>query len=304
MSKFSSAVRSMRLRTLPLSLSGVCLGMMLAASDYRVPWTVILFTALTTVSLQVLSNLSNELGDYYHGTDTKDRLGPSYGMMEGGLTVSEMKMLIGGAIVLCIVFGLLMIRSSFGTLLSLESVCLMMLGGAAISGAMKYTLGRNPYGYQGLGDIFVFIFFGLVAVLGSYFVAAHIIPSWIFLLPACTIGFFSIGVLNVNNIRDMETDAENRITVAIKLGEKKAKVYQTVLIVLGWICMIAFCLLRFFDPWHYLFVLTLPLFIAHVKGVWKYSGRELDKMLPLLVMSTFAFAILAGFGFLKFLLFQ
>ncbi len=304
MSKFSSAVRSMRLRTLPLSLSGVCLGMMLAASDYRVPWTVILFTALTTVSLQVLSNLSNELGDYYHGTDTKDRLGPSYGMMEGGLTVSEMKMLIGGAIALCIVFGLLMIRSSFGTLLSLESVCLMMLGGAAISGAMKYTLGRNPYGYQGLGDIFVFIFFGLVAVLGSYFVAAHIIPSWIFLLPACTIGFFSIGVLNVNNIRDMETDAENRITVAIKLGEKKAKIYQTVLIVLGWICMIAFCLLRFFDPWHYLFVLTLPLFIMHVKGVWKYSGRELDKMLPLLVMSTFAFALLAGFGFLKFLLFR
>ena len=294
----------MRLRTLPLSLSGVCLGLMLAASDYRVPWTVILFTALTTVSLQVLSNLSNELGDYYHGTDTKDRLGPSYGMMEGGLTVSEMKMLIGGAIALCIVFGLLMIRSSFGTLLSLESVCLMMLGGAAISGAMKYTLGRNPYGYQGLGDIFVFIFFGLVAVLGSYFVAAHIIPSWIFLLPACTIGFFSIGVLNVNNIRDMETDAENRITVAIKLGEKKAKIYQTVLIVLGWICMIAFCLLRFFDPWHYLFVLTLPLFIMHVKGVWKYSGRELDKMLPLLVMSTFAFALLAGFGFLKFLLFR
>ena len=304
MSKFSSAVRSMRLRTLPLSLSGVCLGMMLAASDYRVPWTVILFTALTTVSLQVLSNLSNELGDYYHGTDTKDRLGPSYGMMEGGLTVSEMKMLIGGAMALCIVFGLLMIRSSFGTLLSLESVCLMMLGGAAISGAMKYTLGRNPYGYQGLGDIFVFIFFGLVAVLGSYFVAAYIIPSWIFLLPACTIGFFSIGVLNVNNIRDMETDAENRITVAIKLGEKKAKIYQTVLIVLGWICMIAFCLLRFFDPWHYLFVLTLPLFIMHVKGVWKYSGRELDKMLPLLVMSTFAFALLAGFGFLKFLLFR
>ena len=116
--------------------------------------------------------------------------------------------------------------------------------------------------------------------------------------------FFSIGVLNVNNIRDMETDAGNRITVAIKLGEKKAKIYQTVLIVLGWICMIVFCLLRFFDPWHYLFVLTLPLFIMHVKGVWKYSGRELDKMLPLLVMSTFAFALLAGFGFLKFLLFR
>ena len=303
MSKFSSAVRSMRLRTLPLSLSGVCLGMLLAASDYHVSLTVAIFTILTTVSLQVLSNLSNELGDHYHGTDTADRLGPNYGLMEGGLKVSDMKLLIGGAILCCIVFGLLMIRASFGTLFSLESVCLMMLGAAAISGAMKYTLGRNPYGYQGLGDIFVFIFFGLVSVLGSYFVAAHTIPSWIFLLPATSIGLFSVGVLNVNNIRDMKTDAENRVTVAIRLGEKRARIYQTVLIVMGWVCMIAFCLLRFFDPWHYLFVLTLPMYIKHVSGVWKLNGKDLDRMLPLLVISTFLFAVLAGFGFVKFLIF-
>ncbi len=303
MSKFSSAVRSMRLRTLPLSLSGVCLGMLLAASDYHVSLTVAIFTILTTVSLQVLSNLSNELGDYYHGTDTADRLGPNYGLMEGGLKVSDMKLLIGGAILCCIVFGLLMIRASFGTLFSLESVCLMMLGAAAISGAMKYTLGRNPYGYQGLGDIFVFIFFGLVSVLGSYFVAAHTIPSWIFLLPATSIGLFSVGVLNVNNIRDMKTDAENRVTVAIRLGEKRARIYQTVLIVMGWVCMIAFCLLRFFDPWHYLFILTLPMYIKHVSGVWKLNGKDLDRMLPLLVISTFLFAVLAGFGFVKFLIF-
>ncbi len=303
MSKFSSAVRSMRLRTLPLSLSGVCLGMLLAASDYHVSLTVAIFTILTTVSLQVLSNLSNELGDYYHGTDTADRLGPNYGLMEGGLKVSDMKLLIGGAILCCIVFGLLMIRASFGTLFSLESVCLMMLGAAAISGAMKYTLGRNPYGYQGLGDIFVFIFFGLVSVLGSYFVAAHTIPSWIFLLPATSIGLFSVGVLNVNNIRDMKTDAENRVTVAIRLGEKRARIYQTVLIVMGWVCMIAFCLLRFFDPWHYLFILTLPMYIKHVSGVWKLNGKDLDRMLPLLVISTFLFAVFAGFGFVKFLIF-
>ena len=303
MSKFSSAVRSMRLRTLPLSLSGVCLGMLLAASDYHVSLTVAIFTILTTVSLQVLSNLSNELGDYYHGTDTADRLGPNYGLMEGGLKVSDMKLLIGGAILCCIVFGLLMIRASFGTLFSLESVCLMMLGAAAISGAMKYTLGRNPYGYQGLGDIFVFIFFGLVSVLGSYFVAAHTIPTWIFLLPATSIGLFSVGVLNVNNIRDMKTDAENRVTVAIRLGEKRARIYQTVLIVMGWVCMIAFCLLRFFDPWHYLFFLTLPMYIKHVSGVWKLNGKDLDRMLPLLVISTFLFALLAGFGFVKFLIF-
>ena len=294
----------MRLRTLPLSLSGVCLGILLAESDYHVKLSAALFTILTTVCLQILSNLCNELGDYLHGTDNSVvRQGPHYSLLEGGLSVKEMKVLIGLVIFLCIAFGLVMIRLSFGTLLSLESICLMMLGAAAISGAMKYTLGRNPYGYQGLGDLFVFIFFGIVAVLGAYFVSAHTIPTWILLLPASGIGFFSVGVLNVNNMRDMKTDAENRVTVAIKLGEKKAKIYHTVLLVLGWASMIAFCLLRFFDPWHYIFILIIPLFIIHLRGIWKFKGKELDPMLPLLVMSTFALSLLMGLGFVKFLLF-
>jgi len=291
----------MRLRTLPLSLSGVLLGIMLAASDYRISFAVAVFIVLTTISLQILSNLSNELGDVLHGTDTQERLGPQYGLNGGGMTIKDMKRLIMGAAVACVVFGLIMIKLSFGTLWTLESICLMLLGAAAMLAAVKYTLGRNPYGYRGLGDLFVFIFFGLVSVMGSYFVASHEIPSWLLLLPASSIGFFSIGVLNVNNIRDMKTDAENRVTVAIKLGARKARIYHTILIILGWACMIAYCLLRFFDPWHYLFVLTLPLYIIHVRGMWKLEGRALDRMLPMLVMSTFIFAILAGIGFMAFL---
>ena len=142
----------------------------------------------------------------------------------------------------------------------------------------------------------MFLFFGLVAVLGSYFVASHTL-FWRLLLPGAAVGCFSVGVLNVNNIRDMETDAANRVTVAIRLGERKAKVYQTVLIVLGWIFMLAYCQLRMFSWWHYLFVLTLPLFILHLRGVWTRSGKKLDPMLPLLVMSTFLFCLLAGIGF-------
>ena len=161
---------------------------------------------------------------------------------------------------------------------------------------MKYTLGRNPYGYRGLGDVYVFLFFGLVAVMGAYFVASHTL-FWRLLLPGAAVGCFSVGVLNVNNIRDMETDAANRVTVAIRLGERKAKIYQTVLIVLGWIFMLAYCQLRMFSWWHYLFVFTLPLFILHLRGVWKRSGKALDPMLPLLVMSTFLFCLLAGIGF-------
>lgn len=299
--KIQAAIKSMRLRTLPLSLAGVVLGILLATADYKVNIWAAVLVLLTTVCLQILSNLSNELGDVLHGTDTADRVGPQYGLNSGAMTVREMKILIGVFVGLCLVSGVAMIWVSFGTLLSLESICLMLLGAAAILGAMKYTLGRNPYGYRGLGDVFVFIFFGIVSVLGGYFVAAHTLHSWYLLLPAAAIGFFSVGVLNVNNIRDMETDAANRVTVAIRLGEKRAKIYQTVLIVLGWAAMVAFTLLRFPDPWHWLFVITLPLYALHLAGVWKRTGKALDPMLPLLVMSTFLFSLLAGFGFIVYL---
>ena len=291
----------MRLRTLPLSTGGVLLGILLAAADFKISFSVAVLIVVTTVCLQILSNLSNELGDVLHGTDTPDRVGPQYGLNGGELTIPQMKRLIGLFVVLCVVSGTAMTWLSFGTILELTPILVLLLGAAAITGAMKYTLGRNPYGYRGLGDLYVFLFFGIVAVTGAYFVSSHVL-YWRLLLPAASVGFLSVGVLNVNNIRDMKTDAENRVTVAIRLGEKRAKVYQTVLIILGWVCMIAYCLLRIFDPWHYLFVLTLPLFILHLRGVWRRTGKDLDPMLPLLVMSTFLFCILAGAGYLIYLI--
>ena len=286
----------MRLRTLPLSMGGVILGILLATADFKVNVWVAILIVVTTVFLQILSNLSNELGDVLHGTDTADRKGPQYGLNSGVLSIRQMKVLIGIFVAECIVCGTAMTLVSFGTLWELTPILVLLLGAGAIMGAMKYTLGRNPYGYRGLGDFYVFVFFGLVAVLGSYFVASHTL-FWRLLLPGAAVGCFSVGVLNVNNIRDMETDAANRVTVAIRLGEKKAKIYQTVLIVLGWIFMLIYCQLRMFSWWHYLFVLTLPLFILHLRGVWKRTGKELDPMLPLLVMSSFLFCVLAGIGF-------
>ncbi len=286
----------MRLRTLPLSTGGVLLGILLATADYKVDVRVAVLIVLTTVFLQILSNLSNELGDVLHGTDTQDRKGPQYGLNSGVLSIGEMKFLIGLAVVLCIVSGTAMTLLSFGTLWDMTSILVLLLGAAAIMGAMKYTLGRRPYGYRGLGDFYVFLFFGLVAVLGSYFVAAHTLFLRL-LLPGAAVGCFSVGVLNVNNIRDMETDAPNRVTVAIRLGERNAKIYQAVLVVLGWVFMLVYCQLRMFSWWHYLFVATLPLYVLHLAGVFRRSGRELDPMLPLLVISTFLFCLLAGVGF-------
>ena len=295
-----ASIKSMRLRTLPLSLSGVILGVTLAADKTDVsPWTAALIF-LTTVCLQILSNLSNELGDTLSGTDSADRQGPKYALGSGDMTIGDIKKLILMFIGLCVISGLAMIQVSFGSLFKTESICLEALGAAAIVGAMKYTLGKNPYGYKGLGDVFVFIFFGLVSVLGGYYVAARELPPLIMLLPASAIGCFSVGVLNVNNIRDMKTDAVNRVTVAIKLGMKGARIYQTVLVTLGWALILVFCAVYDFAPGHYIFIITLPLYIKHLQGVWTRSERALDPMLPMLVISTFFLSILAGAGFLIF----
>ena len=290
----------MRLRTLPLSLAGVILGVTLAADKTDVsPWTAALIF-LTTVCLQILSNLSNELGDTLSGTDSADRQGPKYALGSGDMTIGDIKKLILMFIGLCVISGLAMIQVSFGSLFKTESICLEALGAAAIVGAMKYTLGKNPYGYRGLGDVFVFIFFGLVSVLGGYYVAARELPPLIMLLPASAIGCFSVGVLNVNNIRDMKTDAVNRVTVAIKLGMKGARIYQTILVTLGWAFILVFCAVYDSAPGHYIFIITLPLYIKHLQGVWTRSERALDPMLPMLVISTFFLSILAGAGFLIF----
>ena len=292
----------MRLRTLPLSMAGVLLGILLAVSNWKVDVWVAVLIVLTTVCLQILSNLSNELGDVLRGTDTADRQGPGYGLNSGELTIGEMKVLIGVFVGLCIVFGTAMTWKAFGTLWDLTPILVLMLGAAAIAGAMKYTLGHNPYGYRAKGDFYVFLFFGLVAVLGAYFVCTQGAGlHWKLLLPAAGIGCFSVGVLNVNNIRDMETDRATRITVAIKLGERKAKIYQTVLICLGWAFMAGYCLLCWPSLWHWMWALTLPLYVLHLRGVWARTGRALDPMLPLLVMSTFLLSLLMGIGFCVYL---
>ena len=294
MSKLKAAVFSMRLRTLPLSLSGVVLGLMLAMKTQEVSLWLIVWLLLTTVCLQILSNLSNELGDFLKGTDGEQREGPMYSLAQGAISVKEFKRLIAVFVLLCCVFGAAMVWTSFGTFLAWQPLMLLALGVAAIWAAMHYTLGKNPYGYRGLGDVFVFIFFGLVSVLGAYYVVAHTIESWSLLLPAVTIGCFSVGVLNVNNIRDMESDAATRITLPLKIGEVNAKIFQSVLIALGWLSMVLFTLITYTSLWNLLYFITLPLFMIHMNMVWKRQGKALDPALPLLVISTFVFAILAG----------
>lgn len=292
--KLKAAVFSMRLRTLPLSLAGVVLGMLLAMKTFETSVGLIVWLLLTTVCLQILSNLSNELGDFLRGTDGEQREGPMYSLAKGEIGVKDFKILIALFVILCCVFGAIMIWTSFDTFFAWKPALLLLLGVAAIWAAMHYTLGKNPYGYRGLGDLSVFIFFGLTSVLGAYFVVAHTIDSLLLILPAVTIGCFSVAVLNVNNIRDMESDAGNRVTIPLKFGALNAKIYQTVLIVFAWLCMLLFTLMTYTSAWNFLYFITLPLYMIHLKMVWSRNGKALDPALPLLVLSTFAFALLAG----------
>lgn len=277
-------IKSMRLRTLPLSLAGVVCGGLLAMGAHGGSWWAFALVLLTACALQVLSNLSNEMGDHLSGVDSESREGPNYSMTDGGLTVKQMWRAINGTVVACCVIGLAMV------LVSGSPWWVLLLGAAAIWAATHYTLGKKPYGYIGLGDLFVFIFFGLVSVLGSYFVVAHTIDLklWL-LLPAVGVGLLSVAVLNVNNIRDMQSDEGIRMTIPLRIGERGARIYQTALVVLGVACFgwceenIAFCVLP-----------TAPFFLWHIIGVWRRKGRQLDKMLPLLVITTFVLAWLYG----------
>ena len=275
-------IKSMRLRTLPLSLAGVVCGGLLAMGERGNDgnWWAFALVLITACALQVLTNLSNEMGDHLSGVDGEGREGPNYSMTDGGLTVKQMWKAINGTVVACCVSGLAMV---------LVSGCpwwILLLGAAAIWAATHYTLGKSPYGYKGLGDLFVFLFFGLVSVLGSYFVVAQTLPFEIWLWgPAVGVGLLSVAVLNVNNIRDMESDRGLRKTVPLRIGARAAKWYQTVLVTLGWTSIVAAS-----GTW--LMLLTAIPFYVHIYGVWRRDGKRLDPMLPLLVISTFILALL------------
>lgn len=271
-------IKSMRLRTLPLSLAGVVCGGLLAMGAHGGNWWAFALVLLTACALQVLTNLSNELGDHLSGVDGEGREGPNYSMADGGLTVKQMWKAINAMVVVCCVSGLLMVWMSG------SPWWLLLFGAAAIWAATHYTLGKNPYGYRGLGDLFVFIFFGLVSVLGSYYVVAHSM-DWQMLYPAVGIGLLSVGVLNVNNVRDMASDEGIRRTVPLRIGERWGKIYQAALVIIG----LAMMVIGSGTPW--MVLLGAPLG-WHLYMVRTRSGRDLDPALPLLVLSTAAAAVI------------
>lgn len=277
-------IQSLRLRTLPLSVSGIILGTGLAYP--QVNGLVFALAICTTLSLQILSNLSNELGDAIKGTDTNQQGREAYGLQAGTITMPQMRNMILLFIGLCIVFGTALIWTAFGTLFSEQSWVFLGLGALAIIGAIKYTLGKHSYGYIGLGDLGVFLFFGLLSTIGGYYLQMQTLTTEIVALGAA-IGLPCVGVLNLNNIRDMQHDIEfGKRTLASLLGPIGARIYHTALLV-GCLTIMVAC-----D--HYWTLAILPLWIWHLWFVWTHH-QKLDKQMPILMFSTLIVAILCIF---------
>jgi 1,4-dihydroxy-2-naphthoate octaprenyltransferase len=197
-------VSAFRLRTLPLALSSIMMGGFLAASVNAFQWDIFLLCISTTIFLQVLSNLANDYGDSIHGADSVDRKGPSRAVQSGKISANQMKTGIIVFVLLSLISGVSLLFVAFG--LNWNAILFFLgLGILSILAAIAYTVGKRPYGYAGLGDISVFIFFGLIGVLGSLYLFIHEL-KWEYILPAISCGVFAVGVLNINNIRDIESD--------------------------------------------------------------------------------------------------
>ena len=223
-------VQAARLRTLPLSVSGIIMGNALALNHNDFSFIIFLLSILTAIAFQIVSNFANDYGDGIKGTDNEERIGPKRVLQQGLLTLENLKRGILVSVVVSIILSITLIYESLGVDKLLFSVLFILLAIGAVAAAIKYTVGTNPYGYSGLGDLFVFIFFGWVSVIGSYFLQINSIDLSIVLF-ATSVGLLSVAVLNLNNMRDIENDLNSsKITLAVRLGGYKAKVYHFFLI--------------------------------------------------------------------------
>lgn len=288
-------LKAFRLRTLPLALSCILMGGFLAAAEDAFLWAVFLWCILTTVFLQILSNLANDYGDTIHGADSAERTGPARAVQSGLITPAQMRRAMYLFILLSLISGLTLLYTAFG--LNWNAIIFFFgLGVLSILAAIAYTVGRKPYGYIGLGDLSVLIFFGLVGVMGSYYLFTQSL-QWQQVLPAISCGMFSIAVLNINNIRDIESDRlAGKFSIPVRIGRKNAVLYHWALLIIGFLSAIMFTLLTSQSPWQWLFVLSSPLFVRNAAAVAQKPSPELDPFLKQMALSTLLFVILFGVG--------
>lgn len=295
-------IQAARLRTLPLSVSGIIVGSMYAlahpTNKILTPtevfnWRIFGLALLTTLGLQILSNFANDYGDGMKGTDNEDRVGPKRAIQSGAISPEAMKRAIFLTASLTLISAMLLIYYAFRDTNIGYSLFYLVLGVLAIASAIRYTVGNTAYGYRGYGDLFVFVFFGLVSTLGVNFLYSKQLSFDLF-LPATAIGLLSVGVLNLNNMRDEASDRKSKKnTMVVKMGGAKAKKYHYFLVVSAMALVLIFAIIDEFHFDQYLFLLAYIPLTKHLITVYKNQDpRALDAELKKLALSTFALSIL------------
>jgi len=292
LSKFKAWISAARLRTLPLSVSGILLGTALANYVGFENGLIFILAILTTIAFQITSNFANDYGDGVKGTDNDERIGPKRALQSGLLTKNELKLgiIISALFSLCLTIFL--IYAAFGVDNFGYVLLFLILGIFSIWAALKYTMGDSPYGYQGLGDVFVFLFFGLLSVLGTKFLYTKSLIV-LDILPAIAIGCLCVGVLNLNNLRDVKSDsAHGKNTLVVKMGFDNGKKYHYILLVVSLLCFVLYSFYTF-ESWFCLLYLIffLPIFLHFLKVVKTTEAKLLDPELKKLALSTFLIAL-------------
>ena len=299
--KMKHWVEAARLRTLPLSVSGIIVGSFYAMSQAMFNWNIVLFALLTTLGLQILSNFANDYGDGIKGTDNEDRVGPKRTIQKGVITPFAMKNAMIITSIITLFFAVILIYYAFKESYLIYSFVFLFLGIIAIASAIRYTVGNSAYGYRGYGDVFVFIFFGLVSTFGVYFMFSKEI-DWLLLLPATAIGFLSVGVLNLNNMRDEESDRKaGKNTIVVQKGGVWAKKYHYFLVISAMVLVVVFAFLNDFHFDQYLFLAVYFPLGSHLIRVNKNRNPKLlDPELKKLALSTFFLSILLALSLIYF----
>ncbi|MFV0531182.1 MAG: 1,4-dihydroxy-2-naphthoate octaprenyltransferase [Flavobacteriales bacterium] len=287
-------IKAARLRTLPLSLSGIILGSLIAKYEGFWSWNIFLSACITTILFQIVSNFANDYGDGIKGTDNEERIGPARMIQSGFISQKEMKNAILFLSSLSIISAIFLIYLAFGKENIIYSLIFFGLGIASIMAAINYTVGNSAYGYRGLGDVFVFIFFGLLAVLGTYFLFNHQF-NFLLILPASAIGLLSTAVLNLNNMRDVNSDRNaEKNTLVVKIGFQKAKKYQTFLIITPFLLLTLYCLLiNKIDSLGFL-IFFIPMFFHLKKVANTTEPKTLDSELKKVALTTFFISLILG----------
>jgi 1,4-dihydroxy-2-naphthoate octaprenyltransferase len=288
-------LHAFRLRTLPLAMSSIITGSALAAFHHAFRWQVFVLALATAILLQVLSNLANDLGDHLHGTDNEVRVGPQRAVQSGAISTAAMKRAMWTCGLLAFISGIALIVIALG--LSGTTLVFLLIGLLAIGAAVKYTFGSNPYGYAGFGDVSVLIFFGIVGVVGTFYLhTGSFTPST--LLPAFGIGLLSTAMLNLNNMRDIHGDASSgKRTMVVRMGAARAKGYHAALVLTGFACLVLFTAAHFRTWWQYLFIITFIALDRHLRFVLKNTEpHALDAHMKILALTTLVTALLFSLG--------